>query len=244
MNVLDLFSGIGGFSLGLERAGFKTVAFCENDTYCQGVLRKHWPNVPIYEDVTKDNDYPEAEIITAGFPCQDISLAGPGAGLAGERSGLFQEVVRAVRMVRPKFVLLENVAALLNRGMGKVCGDMAESGYDTEWDCIPTGYPYGHRRERVFIVANFVRERLQRRGDTSTDKVDGANIFTRERFAIFLKSIDPRKKWSDRPLLGRGIPRVPNRTHRIKALGNAVVPKAPEIIGRAIKASMTTKILS
>lgn len=156
MKVLDLFSGIGGFSLGLERAGMRTVRFCEIDSYCQKVLAKHWPDVPCHDDITtmqfKEG---EADVICAGFPCQDLSVAGRGAGLAGARSGLFRELVRAIRLVRPRYAILENVAALLSRGMGTVLGELAEGGYDAQWDCIPAssvGAP--HRRDRVWIVAH------------------------------------------------------------------------------------------
>lgn len=163
MNVLDLFSGIGGFSLGLERAGMRTVAFCEIDPYCRKVLAKHWPGVAAHTDVTaRDFVEGEADIISAGFPCQDISLAGDGAGLAGARSGLYRHVIRAIRLVRPRFAVLENVAALLSRGMGTVLGDLAEVGYDAEWHCIPAsavGAP--HRRDRVWIIADTGGEQHQ-----------------------------------------------------------------------------------
>ena len=156
MRVLDLFSGIGGFSLGLERAGFQTIAFCEIEPFACGVLAKHWPDVPCHGDITAREFVPgEADIICGGFPCQDISTAGNGAGLAGERSGLWRELLRAIRVVRPKFAVVENVAALLSRGMGTVLGDLAEIGYDAEWHCIPAsavGAP--HRRDRVWIVAD------------------------------------------------------------------------------------------
>jgi DNA (cytosine-5)-methyltransferase 1 len=160
MNVLDLFSGIGGFSLGLERAGMTTRAFCESDAYCRAVLAKHWPGVPIYDDVrilTGERlraDGIVSDVITAGWPCQDISLAGRGAGLAGERSGLWRDVARIVGEVRPRYVILENVAALLARGMGDILGDLAALGFDAEWYCIPAcavGAP--HRRDRIWIVA-------------------------------------------------------------------------------------------
>ena len=135
MKVLDLFSGIGGFSLGLERAGMEPVACCEIDPFCQKVLKKHWQDVPIYKDVKNAKwKKGQADAITAGFPCQDISFTGKGAGLAGERSGLFWQAMRAVRLVRPKIVLLENVAALLHRGMGTVLSSLAKRGYNAEWD--------------------------------------------------------------------------------------------------------------
>jgi DNA (cytosine-5)-methyltransferase 1 len=165
LRVLDLFSGIGGFSLGLDRAGgFETVAFCEIEPFPRKVLAKHWPGVPIYEDVTTADfeTVGPVDLVTGGFPCQDISFAGKGAGLAGERSGLLVVgLTRTAGMVgRPKFALLENVAALLNRGMGAVLGALAQSGYDTEWNCVPlSAHGAPHRRDRVCILAYPTGER-------------------------------------------------------------------------------------
>jgi len=164
LRVLDMFSGIGAFSLGLDRAGgFKTVAFVEIDPFCRAVLAKHWPDVPCHDDVTTRKFVEgEADVICGGFPCPDLSYAGLGAGIAGARSGLYRELVRAFRVVRPKFMLLENVSALLGRGMGKVLGDLAESrtcGW-VEWDCVrasDVGAP--HERDRIWIVAHSDCER-------------------------------------------------------------------------------------
>lgn len=157
VKLLDLFSGIGGFSLGLERSGLcETVGFVEIDPHAQQVLRRHWPDVPIHPDITTREFYEgEADVICGGFPCQDVSCAGKRAGLSGERSGLYRELVRAVRVVRPQFALLENVAALISDGMGTVLGDLAEVGDCIEWDCVPAavvGAP--HERDRVWIVAH------------------------------------------------------------------------------------------
>lgn len=168
LRVLDLFSGIGGFSLGLERTGgFKTVAFCEIDPFCRRVLTKHWPEVPIYEDVRAvDFERGSADIVVGGFPCQDVSRAGKRAGLAGERSGLYRELVRALRVVRPQHAIVENVAALLGDGLDAVLGDLAESGFDAEWDCLPAeaiGAP--HERDRVYIVAHAADANSERRGE-------------------------------------------------------------------------------
>jgi DNA (cytosine-5)-methyltransferase 1 len=169
LKVLDLFSGIGGFSLGLDRAGgFETVAFCEIEPFPRKVLAKHWPEVPCYEDVTKltgdilRRDGISVDVITGGFPCQDISVAGKQAGIGeGTRSGLWSEIVRLIGELAPRYVIVENVAALLSgpseqRGgwFGSILGDLAECGYDAEWENIPAaavGAP--HRRERVWIVA-------------------------------------------------------------------------------------------
>jgi DNA (cytosine-5)-methyltransferase 1 len=160
MNVLDLFSGIGGFSLGLERAGMRTVAFCEIEPFARAVLAKHWPDVPCYEDVRALSagrlgaDGISVDVICGGFPCQDISRAGKGAGITGARSGLWAEYARLIRELRPRYVVVENVSALLSRGLDRVLGDLAAIGYDAEWHCIraaDVGAP--HLRDRVWIVA-------------------------------------------------------------------------------------------
>lgn len=161
MRVLSLFSGIGGFDIGLERAGMQTVAFCEFEPYCQAVLKRHWPEVPIYDDVRtlsadtlrRDGVWP-IDVIAGGFPCQDLSYAGKRAGIEGERSGLWSEFARLIGEVRPRFALMENVPGLLSAGHGRVLGDLAALGYDAVWDCIPAsavGAP--HRRDRVWIMA-------------------------------------------------------------------------------------------
>ena len=171
MNVLDLFSGIGGFSLGLERAGFKTVAFCEVDKKCQAVLKKHWPDVPMFDDVSnlKGKDIEEKiDVICGGFPCQDISLAGKGAGLAGKRSGLWSEFHRLIEEIRPKYAIIENVSALRSRGLDQVLRALSEIGYDAEWHCITAasiGAP--HRRDRIWIVAHA-------RDNTRRDSIAGS----------------------------------------------------------------------
>ncbi len=174
LRVLDLFSGIGGFSLGLERTGgFETVAFCEIEEFPRKVLKKHWPEVPCYEDVRSltadilERDGIAVDVITGGFPCQDLSVAGKLVGLDGERSGLWSEIVRLIRELRPRYVIVENVANLLSgppekRGgwFGRVLGDLAECGYDAEWENIPAaavGAP--HRRERVWLVAHAEKHR-------------------------------------------------------------------------------------
>jgi len=235
LKVLDLFSGIGGFSLGLERTGgFETVAFCEIEEFPRKVLAKHWPGVPCYEDVRQLPFHLErvqsADVITAGFPCQDVSYAGKGAGLSGERSGLWWMVRRTLRLVRPRLTLLENVAALLNRGMGTVLGSMAAIGYDAEWHCIPASY-VGCRqiRDRVWIMAY-----------PECDSVQGREAITagwseKSREKQLARLVQP-PAWpsvsSARDC--RADNGISDRAHRNKSLGNAVVPQIPEMIGNAI----------
>jgi DNA (cytosine-5)-methyltransferase 1 len=153
----SLFSGIGGLELGLERAlGARTLWQVEQDRWCQQVLARHWPQARRLDDVCSvgKETLDPVDIICGGFPCQDLSYAGRGAGLAGERSGLWREYARIVRELRPRVVVVENVAALLARGLGDVLGDLAALGYDAAWDCVPAaaiGAP--HRRDRLFVVA-------------------------------------------------------------------------------------------
>ena len=159
MTVGSLFSGIGGFEKGFEDAGFRTIWQCEQDDFCTQVLNKHWPNVPVFRDVrelyTEGGESPEKpDVITAGFPCTDISLAGKGAGLEGEKSRLWWEAYRITRLVRPRYLVLENVPALVGRGLPAILGALSEIGYDVEWEIVSAaalGAP--HLRERIFIVA-------------------------------------------------------------------------------------------
>lgn len=158
MRVLDLFSGIGGFSLGLEgTGGFQTVAFCEIEPFPRAVLRKHWPDVPIHEDVRelRGETVGPVDMICGGFPCQDISVAGKGAGLHGSRSGLWFEAARLVGELRPRWCLFENVGALRTRGIDRVCSDLEGEGYAV-WTMLVGAWAVGapHRRERVWIVAH------------------------------------------------------------------------------------------
>lgn len=164
LTIGSLFSGIGGFELGLERTGeFKTLWQCEKDEFCLKVLEKHWPDVKRFTDIHEMKEgIPYVDVICGGFPCQDISCAGKGAGIHAERSGLWWEMLRIVRLVRPRYVLVENVAALLNRGLDEVLGSLAESGYDAEWNIVSAaGVGAPHLRKRVFIVAHASESRRQ-----------------------------------------------------------------------------------
>lgn len=287
LRVLDLFSGIGGFSLGLERTGgFETVAFCEIEDFPRRVLAKHWPEVPIYDDVrTLTADILErngisVDVITGGFPCQDISVAGKQAGIAdGTRSGLWSEIVRLTRELRPRYVIVENVANLLSgpsskRGgwFGRVLGDLAECGYDAEWENIPaSAVGASHRRERVWLMA--YAEKLHSNGgeDNSTKRMgrEPLSKFGNGGWSRFMADPDQIRRpemgiqhhstdcgkaicgqstdhvgscggysragwWLPEPNVGRVANGVSRRVDRLAALGNAVVPQIPEMIGYAI----------
>lgn len=156
MTVGSLFSGVGGLDLGFERAGFEIRWMCEQNTFCQKVLRKHWPGVPIYDDVrTLSAERIEpVDCIIGGFPCQNISVAGKGEGLDGEQSRLWWEMFGAISLLRPFYAVLENVPALTGRGLDAVLGALSEIGYDAEWTIVSAaavGAP--HIRERIFVVA-------------------------------------------------------------------------------------------
>lgn len=195
------------------------------------------------------------EVVAGGFPCQDISAAGKGAGLSGERSGLWRALLRTIRLVRPKIAIVENVAALLYRGMGTVLGDLARSGYDTEWHCISAadaGAP--HLRKRIWIVAYpdntgcieqrwplAIRKKLASLKYSGESRGDATSAGLPNWAGGAMGQPSPLTEF-ERPS-GREIERdfcgmahgVSNRVDRLTGLGNAVVPQIPEIIGQAIK---------
>ena len=181
MNVLDIFSGIGGFSLGLERAGMRTRAFCEVDPFCREWLAQQWPGIPCYADVRelRGDAVGPVDLIAGGFPCQDISAAGKGAGIDGARSGLWREMHRIVLELRPDWVLAENVSALRTRGADRVLGDLEAIGYAC-WPFVVGADDVGapHKRKRVWIVAHAQgerrpRERERRGEEVSRPRADG-----------------------------------------------------------------------
>jgi DNA-cytosine methyltransferase len=160
MNVFDIFSGIGGFSIGLEAASMQTVAFCEINPFCRQILKKHWPSVPIFSDITViDKEdlkaLPRIDVIAGGFPCQDISVAGKQKGIAAKRSGLWKEFARLINEIRPKYAIIENVANLRSTGLIAVLQDLWAIGYNAEWHCIPaSAFGAPHRRDRIWIIAH------------------------------------------------------------------------------------------
>ena len=238
LTVGSLFSGIGGLDLGLEWAGFETKWFCEIEPFPQKVLKKHWSEVPIYNDVrqiTTDTVIP-VDVIVGGFPCQDISVAGRQAGIYAERSGLWSEMARIIRIFRPRYTIIENVANLVGFGLERVLADLAEMGRDASWAVIPaSAVGADHRRDRVFIVSWFADDR--------SDRVQGC----KQKPFPWLSALQGNEN-------GRGIAKWPNRSKsnidpfrrgsdglstrlyesRIRGLGNAVVPQVGYLVGRAV----------
>ena len=227
LNGLDLFSGIGGLSLALSK-WVRPIAYCEIDPYCQGVLLSRMvsndiPYAPVWDNVRtlSFRDEPKNfDIITAGFPCQDISIAGMGKGLEGERSGLFYEVIRILRETGSRFLFLENVSAITCRGGVEIIKILTEMGYDCRW-CIISASSVGssQKRKRWFLLANSKGERCNEGGfsmrkeaalpfNASNDKYKNENYWTKNKSPI--------------PGMAIGIP---NRLDRVKSLGNAVVPQ-------------------
>jgi DNA (cytosine-5)-methyltransferase 1 len=242
----SLFAGIGGMDIGLERAGMKCAWQVEINPFCNQVLERHWPNVKRYLDVRDvgKHNLESVDLIAGGFPCQDISNAGNRAGIDGERSGLWSEFHRIICELRPRYVIVENVAALLIRGMGRVLGDLAASGYDAEWRVFRAsrlGAP--HRRERLFAIAYPVGQRKQgllQGADFS--EVGSAWLWGSHRQAFVQSLVNAPFERGDswpQPLLRRMDDGLPARLDkadkdRIHGLGNSIVPQIPEWIGRRI----------
>lgn len=230
MTVGSLFSGIGGLDLGLERTGhFKTIWFSEIDDYASRVLAKHWPNVPNYGDI-KEIDFeriPKPDVLVGGYPCQPFSFAGQRRGETDPRH-LWPECLRALRAIRPRYALFENVRGHLSLGFATVLSDLAALGFNAEWQIIPAaavGAP--HKRERLFIVAYPEGELGEIPLLVSTEKLQ---IKFRGSAARVRKS-----DWTtDQPDLGRVANGVPPIVDRFRTLGNAVVPQVAELVGYMI----------
>lgn len=261
MNVGSLFSGIGGIEIGFEREGFKTEWFIENNLYCQTILKKQFPGTIIYGDITKINfaDLPRVDILTGGFPCQDISQAGKGIGITGSRSSLWKYYCEAIRTIRPKYAVIENVSMLARRGLNVVLSDLAKIGYDAEWYNISaSSIGANHRRERLIIIAypnsqrhiyrEFEEQSTEERKQTqcefksSCEITSNANLQRLERQHNKeyngWKSKETsgwRGYWKTESKLDRVADGIPYWVDRVKCLGNAVVPGVAQVFARAIK---------
>lgn len=285
--VLDLFSGIGGFSLGLERAGFETLAFCEIDPFCRKVLQKHWPHTPIFEDIRKLDGREfkgKVDLICGGFPCQPFSVAGRKKGTEDHRD-LWPEMFRIIQQAQPSWVIGENVANFTNLAFTRSKTDLEHEGYTVQPFIIPAcaiGAP--HRRDRIWIIAyadgkrcdtgsdyrqerpilrhqhgdaekdqrsgNIEQRGIGAAGETATD--DGSEriqrsepqSLCRQQAFSWCKDVRRTADYFNRPdipkpLICRNSDGFSTRVDRLKALGNAVVPQIPEMIGQAILNSMT-----
>jgi DNA (cytosine-5)-methyltransferase 1 len=235
MNVGSLFAGIGGFDLGFERAGMRTAWQVEQNEYRRRVLERHFPDAERYEDVREvgAHNLATVDLICGGFPCQDVSFASPtGTGLDGERSGLWREFHRLLREIRPLFAVVENVAALTQRGLGRVLGDLADIGFDAEWSLLSAcsmGAP--HVRQRLFIVAypNCVNGRPRLRHSKA------CAIETLQTFDGFAGArADWKARLANSSALYGGADGVPAGLDRNRGVGNSVAPAAAEWIGRRL----------
>ena len=273
--ILDLFSGIGGFSVGLEKVGFKTIAFCEKDTYCQEVLKTHWKNIKIYGDVkeiTKErfeaDGFELPDIITGGFPCQPFSVAGLQAGTSDDRY-LWPEMFRIIKEFKPRWIIAENVRGIINIQDGlafeRVCTDLESEGYEVQPFNIPAaGVGAPHKRERIWFVAHTNSDdgrsrsssesqkgetRMEHRSSSKrqyeqkssedvahTERTGPQGYREEHRLRQSSEEIQTSRNgwWSVEPNVGRVAHGVQGRIHRLKGLGNAIVPQIAEEIGKAI----------
>lgn len=245
MNVLSLFSGIGGIELGLERAGMTTVGQVELNPFCQRVLAHHWPEVPRHDDVRTapawwaSEPRPPVHVVAGGFPCQPFSLAGKQLGTVDER-WMWPPMADVVRHVRPRYVFVENVGDLVRDSVafGWLLGDLATLGFDAEWRVLSApqfGAPQA-ARERVYLVAHaqgvdgIARDRVvaggERRSPLAAGGLSGLPVAARERVA---------REWLEaEPRVDRLADGIPAQVDQLAAYGNAVLPVAAEHLGRLI----------
>lgn len=263
MTIGSLFSGIGGLEMGLEWAGLGPVLWqVERDPFCRSVLEKHWPDVARFTDVQSVSSVELARphVICGGFPCQDVSSAGKGAGLAGERSGLWREFARLVGEIRPPWVVVENVASGAARWVDQVSGELEQLGYGVlpvPLSAFDVGAP--HIRKRIFIVAHADGDtvHLPTRGssgkswpeapkpsdhgasravaDPNSERNREPELASDEQVAELRGMAERASAWTTPPEFRRVDDGIPNRSHRLRALGNAVVPACAEVIGWVIR---------
>ena len=241
MRVLDLFAGIGGFSLAAHWMGWETTAFCEKDKFCQKVLRKNFPNVPIHDDIRKIKEFTQyagtVELISGGYPCQPFSVAGKQRGAEDDRH-LWPSMLGIIKAVKPTWVVAENVYGHVSMGLDDVLSDLEAEGYTSRALIIPAcAKDAHHRRDRVWIIAHANEQRTQilASGGQSSIKMFGSKIKKRgvneqtrpveSRFCGSLDGISPALD---------GNIKIPNRNARIKALGNSIVPQVAFEIFKSI----------
>lgn len=278
MRHLDLFSGIGGFALAAQWMGWETVGFCEKDKYAKRVLGRHWPNVPIIDDIRDIKEPVGCDIITGGFPCQPFSVAGKQKSKADDRY-LWPEMLRVIALERPAWVVGENVAGIVGLALDQTLSDLEAQSYSSRAFILPAcAVDAPHRRDRVWIVAHTsspgIRNQSKEVGEhkpgrscqtlrqanreTSSNRIDPAGQTQGSAMAKSSstrrgrcgqeeirresplsgksqrKSEDLRGGWPVEPQLGRVVDGLPNRSHRAKALGNAIVPQIAYKLFQAI----------
>lgn len=250
---LDLFSGIGGFSLAFEREGFRTIGFSEIDSYASAVLRKHWPNVHNYGDIRNIKGV-SADVITGGFPCQPFSVAGKQRGKEDNRY-LWPEMLRVIKEVRPTFVVGENVAGIVILELDNCLSDLESIGYTALPFIVPAcAVGAAHRRDRVWIIAHanlnygriqsFSWKELKNKANTGNDgsaqsmansDMPGQSRWQKRQRKKQIRRDCSRFNWPiSKPSICRGDDGFPNRSHRLKCLGNAIVPQVAQVIAKAI----------
>ncbi|MBM74836.1 MAG: hypothetical protein CMK59_05510 [Proteobacteria bacterium] len=250
VKISSIFSGIGTFELGMERSipNSKTIWQCEIDPFCQKILRKHWPDTIIYDDVrcVLDHDPETPDILLGSYPCQDLSNAGSQGGIYAERSGLYWNLWSVISALLPRVVVLENVAAHTIRGGREVVGSLTQLGYDCEWGVIRSGGAFGapHRRERLFIVAYSMRKRrVEHTGFSQTIQPSRHDTLQRKKSKQPSVSKPPHGSAHDGTYWTRHAPPsklcrmddgIAYRMDRIRSLGNAIVPQCAEWIGQQI----------
>ena len=258
MNALSLFSGIGGLDIAAEWAGFKTVAFCEQDRYCQKVLAKHWPGVKIYDDVRAlpTHELPRLDLLHGGYPCQPFSTAGARKGESDVRH-LWPEMFRIVREAKPTWVVAENVKGHITLGLDSVLDDLEGAGYSTQTYCIPAcSIGAVHRRERLFILAHAAGdgrdESSSTGGHVQTDDAWGSEGKKKDCEHEGCCGVRPALDWRGREIGTWGVePRalrvddgLPNRVDRNRVLGNSVSPQQAYPIFAAIAETYNVELSS
>lgn len=239
LTVGSLFSGIGGFDLGFERAGLRTMWFVESEPFCQFVLKKNFPDVACYADVqhVSSANLSRVDVLAGGFPCQDVSIANQRAeGIAGARSSLWGQFARLIGEIQPRYVVIENSPQLVSRGLDVVLGQLASLGYDAEWQRISAeAVGANHIRSRLYIVAYPPRKGLDRSRSEP-------RLFTQEAWWAWRWGDDSMCDWwTTQPEPSRVDDGFPHRMDkdfkpRVRSLGNALVPQIAHFIGTRIRA--------
>ena len=236
MNVLDLFSGMGGFTYGLSSVGFNTVAFCENDDYARGVLGRHWPDIKIYDDVKTitrkqlEQDGLSVDVITGGWPCQPVSRVGKRQGAKDDRY-LWPEMFRVIREVKPRWVIGENVTGIVEMALDDVLTDLENIGYTVRtFDLPAASVGANHQRRRIFVIG-FYNETVAYATGKGLQRQSSARV---PKGKTTVRHDWSRHRWMPTPRICRRSDGVSRRMERIKCIGNSVVPALVSEIGRAI----------